>query len=266
MYELTGLYTYPIKSCRGNAVSSLVLDSFGPEYDRRFMLVGSDLKHVTQRTDPLMAGIEVSFDGAHLQMSIKGEICRIAVSEFSDSLTVTVWSDEVDALGLSSATSRTRIDKMLSEYLGKIVRLVYMPPTTYRPVDPEFSGEAAQVSFADGFPILLCSEASLEDLNSRLDARVCMDRFRPNMVISGAPAYAESEWRRVRVGGVEFDLVKPCSRCSMITLDAQGAFNKEPLKTLANYRLNEFGACFGENLVHRGEGVLSLGMSLEVLK
>lgn len=266
MYELTALYTYPIKSCRGNPVTSLVLDSFGPQHDRRFMLIDSDFKHVTQRTDPLMAGVCVSFDGCHLQLTLRGQVFRVRVSEFSELLTVTVWADEVDALGVGSEVAGSEVDEVLSKYLGKPVRLVYMPPSTYRAVDPEFSEESAQVSFADGFPILLCSEASLEDLNSRLDNPVSMERFRPNIVISGAPAYAESEWKRVSIGGIDFDLVKPCSRCSMITLDAQGAFNKEPLKTLASYRLNEFGACFGENLVHRSEGFLELGMSVKVIE
>ena len=265
MYELIALYTYPLKSCRGNSVSSLVLDTFGPEYDRRFMLVDSNLRHVTQRTDPLMKELGASFDGAHLQISVQGESYSIALSEFSEHLAVTVWADQVDALGLGSSASSARVDSVLSGYLGKSVCLVYMPSSTYRPVDSQFSKEAAKVSFADGFPILLCSKASLEDLNSRLFEAVGMERFRPNVVISGAPAYAESEWKRVRIGGVEFDVVKPCSRCSMITLDSQGAFSKEPLKTLASYRLNEFGACFGENVVHRSEGVLKLGMSMEVL-
>lgn len=267
MYAITALITYPIKSCRGNKVTSLAIDAFGPQYDRRFMLVDSDCKHVTQRTSPLMANIEVGFDGAILQMRIHSQLYSIAVSDFVESLAVSVWSDQVDALGLGSSAGRAQIDKMLSTYLGKSVRLVYMPSSTHRPVDPEFSSEAAQVSFADGFPILLCNEASLADLNSRLSAGdIGMGRFRPNIVIDGAPAYAESGWKRVSVGGIEFDLVKPCSRCSMITLDANGLFHKEPLKTLASYRLNEFGACFGENLVHRGEGVLKEGMLLEVLE
>ena len=265
MFELKALYTYPVKSCRGNAVTSLTLDSFGPQHDRRFMLVDSEFKHVMQRTDPLMANISVCFDGDQLLMTIQNEACRVSVCEFSEPLSVSVWADQVDALGVGGQQA-VRVDHVLSEYLGKRVRLVFMPPSTYRAVDPAFSNDAAQVSFADGFPILLCSEASLDDLNSRLKDSVSMERFRPNIVISGAPAFAESLWKRVRIGGIDFDLVKPCSRCSMITLDEEGSFNKEPLKTLASYRLNKYGACFGENLVHRGEGFLELGMPLEVLE
>lgn len=265
MYEISALYTYPVKSCRAVSLSEMNIDALGPQFDRRFMLVGDDLKHVTQRTDPVMANIDVAFDGSVLHLDFSQHSFRIPVLDFSEPLVVSVWADLVDALALPQAEGELSVDGALSVFLGKPVRLVYMPPSTYRAVDPEFSKMSAQVSFADGFPILLCGEASLADLNSRLNLPVRMERFRPNIVVSGGVAFAEAEWKRVRIGGIEFDSVKPCSRCSMITLDESGGFSKEPLKTLAGYRSNRFGACFGENLVHRGVGVLELGMTVEIL-
>lgn len=266
MYEISALYTYPVKSCRAVGLSNMIIDALGPQFDRRFMLVGDDLKHVTQRTDPVMANIDVAFDGCVLHLDFAQHSFRVPVSAFNESLVVSVWADLVDALALPRAGAELLVDDALSAFLGKCVRLVYMPLSTYRAVDAEFSKTNAQVSFADAFPILLCGEASLADLNSRLNVPVNMARFRPNIVVSGGAAFAETEWKRIRIGGVEFDSVKPCSRCSMITLDEHGGFSKEPLKTLASYRTNRFGACFGENLVHRGEGVLELGMTVEVLE
>jgi uncharacterized protein YcbX len=241
------------------------IDAFGPQFDRRFMLVGDDLKHVTQRTDPVMANIDVAFNGSVLHLDFAQHSFRVPVSVFNEPLLASVWADQVDALALQQSAPESSVDDALSVFLGKNVRLVYMPSSTYREVDPEFSKMSAQVSFADGFPILLCGEASLADLNSRLSAPVKMERFRPNIVVSGGAAFAEADWKKIRIGGIEFDSVKPCSRCSMITLDERGSFSKEPLKTLASYRSNRFGACFGENLVHRGVGVLELGMTVEVL-
>jgi uncharacterized protein YcbX len=266
MYEISALYTYPVKSCRGVPLSSMSVDALGPQYDRRFMLIGEDFKHVTQRTDPLMAKIDAVFDGAVLRLDFAQQSFVVPVADFGDEVRVSVWSDEVDASALPQSGVGLRLNAALSLFLNKSVRLVYMPLSTYRRVDPEFSSKSAQVGFADGFPILLCSEASLVDLNSRLSAPVEMERFRPNIVVSGGLAFAESDWRKIRIGDIEFDSVKPCSRCSMITLDENGVFSKEPLKTLASYRTNSFGACFGENLVHRGKGMLELGMSVEILE
>lgn len=266
MYEISALHTYPIKSCRGVTLSSMTIDAFGPQFDRRFMLVDEEFKHVTQRSDPAMANISVAFDGAILRLEFARQSFSVPVSAFVEPLKVSVWADLVDALALEQAGPEFSVDAALSVFLNKQVRLVYMPLSTFRQVDSEFCSDKAQVSFADGFPLLLCSEASLADLNDRLKAPVEMERFRPNIVISGGSAFSESEWKRIRIGDIEFDSVKPCSRCSMITLDEHGTFSKEPLKTLASYRSNRFGACFGENLVHRGRGMLELGMTVEILE
>ena len=262
MITVSGLFSYPVKSFRGLSHQSMSLDAFGPHMDRRFMVINDQGKHVTQRTHPKMALVSALVSESALSVNFDGVEAVLLFSEFNVPVMAQVWSDSVDALAMSS----NEFDQRLSVYLNESVRLVFMPSSTYRQVDPDFSPESARVSFADGFPILLCSEASLLDLNSRLENPVTMSRFRPNIVISGSKPYQESKWRRIKIGEIEFDVAKPCSRCSMITLDEQGLFNKEPLKTLAQYRLNEFGACFGENLVQRGEGLISLGDSVEILE
>lgn len=268
MYKIIALFTYPVKSFQAIESPSLTIDDFGPRYDRRFMLIDEQGMHVTQRSDPKMAAINAQFDGRSLSITAPRFEFTLSLDDFTQPTIATVWSDQVSAYALkeSENNSTALIDSAMSELLDKAVRLVYMPDTACRPVDPEFSLRPSRVSFSDGFPFLLCNTASLGDLNARLDRPVSMGRFRPNIVFDGGSAFEESEWKRVRINNVEFDVAKPCSRCSMITLDGAGRFNKEPLKTLAGYRRNKFGACFGENLVHRGHGAISVGSMLEILE
>ena len=135
-----------------------------------------------------------------------------------------------------------------------------MPDATRRAVNPDYSQPGDVVSFADGYPFLLLGEASLADLNARLDAPVGMDRFRPNFVVSGSPAYAEDGWARVRIGGVAFRAAKPCDRCGLTTIDqATAERGTEPFHTLAGYRMVEKQVLFGQYLIAEGEGVVTVG-------
>jgi MOSC domain-containing protein len=257
------LFTYPVKSFQGNFVQSMELDEFGPQGDRRFMVVDASGKFITQRTHPQMAKVHSCTDGDLLELRLgESNTLSIVLGLFATECVVQVWGEHVAALRLLDSS----FDSELSTFLGADVHLVYMPKRTLRLVDPAFSRSPSRVSFADGFPFLLCNEASLVDLNARLEEPVPMGRFRPNVVISGSQPFAESNWSSIKIGEVVFDLVKPCSRCSMITLDLHGRFSKEPLKTLATYRANSFGACFGENMIHRGVGMIALGMSVEILE
>jgi uncharacterized protein YcbX len=139
-----------------------------------------------------------------------------------------------------------------------------------RTVNPEYGQAGDQVSFADGFPLLLISEASLADLNSRLDAPVEMRRFRPNLVVDGNRPYAEDNWQRIRVGDVEFAGVKNCSRCVFTTIDPDSGVvhpDKEPLRTLSTYRRRpQGGVYFGQNLIPRSGGVIRVGDPVTVLE
>jgi uncharacterized protein YcbX len=141
-----------------------------------------------------------------------------------------------------------------------------MPETSVRPVDPTYAEATDQVSFADGFPYLLASEASLADVSLRAGVELPMSRFRPNLGITGAPAFAEDDWARVRIGSIAFDVKKPCTRCVITTTDQDtGArMGKEPLETLAQYRRWHGRPIFGQNLIARGEGRLRVGDAVVV--
>jgi uncharacterized protein YcbX len=137
-----------------------------------------------------------------------------------------------------------------------------------RRVNPEFFPAGAYTAFSDGYPLLLLSEASLEDLNARLPEPLPMDRFRPNLVVRGCAPYAEDGWRRIRIGAIELAVVKPCDRCVVTTIDqATGERSgTEPLRTLAGYRNTERGVLFGQNVVHLGQGSIEVGAEVEVLE
>ena len=177
-------------------------------------------------------------------------------------LRVRIWDDVCTA-----RPAGPDADRWLSRFLGRDCRLVSLPESSRRPVDPAYGGVDDQVGFADGFPLLLISAASLEDLNRRLDEPLPMVRFRPNLVIYGGEPYQEDRWRRIRIGGIEFRLVKPCSRCAIPTIDPETAQRSaEPLRTLMGYRRRGNKVYFGQNVLHDGVGELREGAPVEVLE
>ena len=188
---------------------------------------------------------------------------RLAPTPESTRLAVTVWRD-----GVMARIADAGADHWISHYLGMAARFVHMDADAARRVDPAYSRAEDQVSFADGFPLLLISQASLDGLNTRLDSAVTMNRFRPNLVVGGTDAHAEDDWRRIRVGEVEFDVVKRCARCVLTTVDPDtGRFDPqgEPLRTLIGYRRTEKGVVFGQNLIPRGTGRIRQGDTVEVI-
>lgn len=175
---------------------------------------------------------------------------------------VEVWRDTVAAVSAGPMAAR-----WLSTFLGEDCELIRMPETTVREVDPDVAGPGHRVAFADAYPLLVVSEASLADLNLRIEEPLPMDRFRPNLVVTGCPPFAEDGWRRIRIGDVEFVGVKPCARCSIPTVDQMtGKRGKEPLATLAHYRRRGREVLFGQNIVHVGTGVIRVGDPVEVLE
>jgi len=182
--------------------------------------------------------------------------------ELRPRVAVEVWRHRGPALDQGDAAAA-----LLSEHLEISCRLVRIPPDHARRVNPAFSPEEAHTAFSDGYPLLLVSEASLADLNARLETPLPMNRFRPNLVVRGCAPFAEDGWKRIRIGGLELDVAKPCDRCLVTTTDqATGERDgQEPLRTLATYRKRGEGVLFGQNLVHRGRGALALGASVEVL-
>ncbi len=258
-WMVTSLHSYPVKSLQPVDVNILELDAFGPIWDRRFMFVDAEGLFVTQRQVPLLSQVSAQMLEGALQITYQNNAWKIPLSAFDSEVDVSVWADQVEVLVCEEDWS------VLERVADRELRLVYMPDHCFRQVDRDYFSNDQRVSFADGFPLLLTNQASLEDLNGRLELPVPMSRFRPNIVISGAKPFAEDEWRRVRIGEVEFDLVKPCSRCVMTAIDAKGQKGREPLRTLSTYRRNEFGVCFGQNMVHSSTGQVRVGDLLEVI-
>ncbi|HUL53216.1 MAG TPA: MOSC N-terminal beta barrel domain-containing protein [Opitutaceae bacterium] len=275
MFRLTALNIYPVKSCRGVAVTSAEVDARGCVGDRRFLVVDAAGRFLTQRAHPRMALIETALTIDRLFLS-SPRFSTVAVPlsgiRSPDSeISVTVWQDAVVADDCGDAPAA-----WLSEFLGLPCRLVragaaYTRPLPARKLPSTLHHEprtAHEVSFADGYPFLAISEESLADLNARLDTPLPMNRFRPNLVVAGGAPYAEDEWGRFRIGTVVFHGATRCGRCAITTTDQITAERgKEPLRTLATYRRDMEGdVMFGRNLVHETKtGRLAVGDGVVML-
>ena len=259
MLQLSALHVYPIKGIAGLSVSEAEVLPRGLRGDRRWLLVDADNRFLSQRELPIMSQIRAEAVGDGWRVSAPNQASlTMQPPTAQDRLEVTVWSDTVSAQ-LADATAHA----WFSTALGQPVRLVYMDEAAQRPVDPDYSQPGDQVSFADAFPLLIANEASLADLSQRIGEPLSMARFRPNLVISGAEAWAEDDWQRLRIGEVEIDLVKPCSRCQVTTLDPSTASahpRSEPLRTLATFRKQGGKVMFAVNAIARNGGSLRVGM------
>lgn len=261
--QIHSLYIYPVKSLAGIQVDSFDMDEFGPEGDRRWMIVDEERSFVTQRSYPQLARIKARFAGGHVEVDIPGEGV-FKLSPTNESFPVLVWRDWVKArLGESGANDA------LSRFCGESFRFVYMPDETFRRVDEKRVGEYRRVGFADGFPFLIANLSSLDELNTRLERPVTIRRFRPNIVIEGAEPWAEDDWRELRIGARQFRLVKPCSRCIMTTVDPDRGVKDpsvQPLRTLTGYRRTAEGVIFGMNAIHDQPGRIRVGDPVSIIK
>ena len=258
MPKLDQISIYPIKSCSGiNLQASQVLDRGFP-LDRRWLLVDEKGQFISQRTTALLGQIIISLDGDQIQanypgksplsldLNIRGNVRHMAM----------IWKDKVDGFWVSQ-----ECDAWFSEVLEQPVHLIHMNDDVHRPLVKNNlpQDRSFEVSFADGYPYLLTSQSSLNDLNSRLTSPVPMDRFRSNLVVSGFDAFAEDGWQRIGIGEVEFMVAKACARCQVTTINQKtGAASKEPLKTLATYRKQDGKVMFGMNLVALSSGSVHL--------
>lgn len=261
--QIHSLYIYPVKSLAGIQVDSFDMDDFGPEGDRRWMIVDEERRFVTQRSYPQLARIQARFSEGRAEVDIPGEgIFRLQSTE--ETFPVLVWRDWVKArLGESDASDA------LSRFCGQAFRFVYMADETFRRVDADRVGEYRRVGFADGFPFLITNLASLEELNGRLEQPVTMRRFRPNIVVEGAEPWAEDDWRELQIGERQFRLVKPCSRCIMTTVDPDRGLkdpSSQPLRTLSGYRRTGEGVIFGMNAIHDQPGSIRVGDPVSIIR
>jgi uncharacterized protein YcbX len=266
MLTVSGLYIYPVKSLGGIALPAASLTDRGFEYDRRWMLVNENNRFLSQREVPRMACLHVKVLNGYLEVVNRDRpdlLYRIPLQpEAAETTMVTVWDDECRAQWVSAEA-----DAWFSEQLGISCRLVHMPDSTHRQVDGHYARNKEITSFSDGYPLLMISQASLDDLNSRLLSPLPMDRFRPNIVFTGGPPFQEDDMKQFSIGGIRFSGVKPCARCVITTIDQQTAEKtKEPLKTLSTYRSKDNKIYFGQNLLYHGSGTIRVGDAITLLQ
>jgi len=246
---LQDIYIYPIKSLGGISVDEACTEERGLQYDRRWMLVDKQGRFLSQRSHPEMALLQVVLEENGFRVFRKQNRDKNILIPFeprsSKMIPVQIWDDDVEGQLVDIEISR-----WFSSQLSIECELVYMPSNVRREVDPDYAVNQETVSFADGMPYLLIGQASLEDLNNRLDEPVPMNRFRPNLVFAGGDPYLEDEWEELLVGETLFRMVKPCARCVITTTDQEnGVRGKEPLQTLSSYRKVNNKVLFGQNMV-----------------
>ena len=269
MLQLSALYRYPLKSCKPEVLDSAHFDALGLAGDRRWMLVdAASGRFLTQRALPHMSQLSVLWNaGGGVTLSALGfDSLDVAVPlDVEASLRgVTVWRDSLQVPDAGEVAA-----EWVSRFIGKPTRMVYMPVERARWMPGGHGHDEGRVNFADGFPLLLIGQGSLDDLSARMGRPMEMLRFRPNLVIEGAEAFAEDGWKRIRIGDIEFHLLKACARCILTTIDpatGERSADREPFATLKTYREVEGNVMFGQNMVNDGPGELEVGMPVEVLE
>lgn len=257
MITVRSLHIYPVKSCRGIDVDAAEVAATGLRYDRQWMVTGLDGGFLSQRSHPELTRVTTRLDGDHLIIAVPGRSTLEVPLEgpTGDPRSVTVWNDTCEA-----TTTGPEAADWFSSLLGVPCELVRQHESGTRQVDTRHAAPGDRVGFADGFPFLLISRASVDELNRRLEKDVPADRFRANIVVDGCGAHAEDEWSAITIGEVDFRVAKPCARCVVITTDQlRGTRSAEPLRTLARYRTTNGKILFGQNLVHRGTGLVQVG-------
>lgn len=255
--SVTGIYRYPVKSCRGERLDDAVVEPWGLAGDRRWMIVDADGTVVTAREHPSLVLVTPTADNSNSAIRFESPgLPELAVpvprGTTAELVPVTVWRST-----LLAARASDEAAEWFTKITGTPVRLVYLDDPTRRPVNPDYGKDTDRVSFADGYPLLLTSEASLSQLNDWIaegphapEAPLPVTRFRPSVVIDGAVAWAEDDWRRIRIGDVTFRVAKGCDRCVFTTIDPRTSVKgREPLVTLARYRRWDGKVWFGVNLI-----------------
>ncbi len=259
---LSKIIIYPVKSLTGISVGTWPVIRTGLLYDRKWMLIDTERQFLSQRKLPKMALIKTALTDTHLILSASGmESLLIPLFQTDgEMVNCKVWHDQCDARSVS-----LEADQWLSHFLKIECRLVYQPDEMIRQVDPNYAYPTDNVAFSDGFPFLIISESSLASLNQEMQLNLSMSRFRPNLVISGCPGYAEDSWREISIGAIDFRLPKPCSRCSVPAIEPETAeIGKEPLTTLSRIRKWDNKIYFGQNAVHNQRGLLTIGDAVKV--
>jgi len=265
MLRISQLCIYPIKSLGGISLDSAMVTDRGLQHDRRWMLIDANNRFLSQRGNAQLALFQLSITPQGLSVTYTSDASVITIPFLpvnGEVVDVTIWDDTCMAQIVSD-----EVNAWFTEKLNTPCRLVYMPDDSLRPTDPRYTTEGTITSFSDAYPILMIGQASLDDLNGRMAEPLPMDRFRPNVVFTGGEPFSEDTMKHISINGIDMYGVKLCARCVMTTVDQQSAKKgKEPLKTLARYRLKNNKIYFGQNLVQNGTGVLNVGDELQVLE
>lgn len=266
MLQVSQLFIYPIKSLGGIAISSAMVLERGFAYDRRWMLIDENNCFISQRENATLALLQVELTTEGLKVYHKKnpdiQLPIPFISDNEEKINVTIWEDSCKAKLVS-----TIADEWFSKTLSIKCRLVYMPDDTIRYVNKNYAFNKEITSFSDDFPFLIIGQSSLADLNEKLEERLPVNRFRPNIVFTGGEPFEEDLMEHFVINSINFFAAKPCARCVITTINQDNAEKeKEPLQTLSGYRAKNNKVLFGQNLIHTGKGVISVGDSIKIIK
>lgn len=261
---IASIHVYPIKSCRAIDLKSARFDELGLSYDRRLMVVDAETsRSITLREEPRLTLVSPRLGPTSLQVAAPDmPLLKVDTGRDGERREVTIGQFTGPAIDLGANAA-----SWISTVLQRGCRLVRFAEDAQRWVSPQHAGPGVLTAFTDGYPVTIATEGSLEALHAQASERVPMSRFRPNIVIRGAAPYAEDTWKTIRVGEVELDVVEPCSRCAITTVDTLTAKRgNEPLAALAKTRAHAGETWFGQNCIHRSLGSIRAGDPVEVLK
>jgi uncharacterized protein YcbX len=267
--HVASLWRYPVKSLAGDELARAEVESRGIAGDRRWMMTTPEGRFLTRRELPAMAGLHAAPTVEGLVLTDRtGATLTVAMPRDVAPVPVRVWDDAVTAQDAGEEAAQ-----WLSARVERPARLVYMPDTAVRPVHPGFSREGDKVGFADGFPLLVCVVESLDALNRQLAAPIAMARFRPNLVIAGAPrAFAEDDWHVLAIGNLSLRLVQPCTRCVITTQDPASGMVVEPMQPLRTLRAmgrvmpgEKREPIFGQNAIPDNAATIAVGDEVRVV-
>ena len=255
-YVVKELYIYPIKSLAGIRVESAKAEEMGFENDRRWMLIDEENQFITQRKYPNLSQFYPKINEGKIVILHQNTTHEFFIKEtVGEPILSTVWDDETKVFEVNKATS-----KWFSETLGFTCKLVKIINKGDRKHNSSKLNTTLNVSLADGYPYLLIGSESLNFLNKKLDEKITMARFRPNIVVSGLIAHEEDSFENFQIGTVKFKNAKPCGRCIMVNNNPMNGIVKiEPLHTLSSYRKVDNSILFGTNVMCLNEGEISIG-------
>ncbi|TDO97844.1 MOSC domain-containing protein [Flavobacterium sp. 245] len=259
VYVVKEIYIYPIKSLAGISCEAALAEEMGFENDRRWMLIDAENQMITQREHRIMSQFYPQILDGKISITFEDQKHEFFIDEhFGNALKVNVWDDQSEVVEVNQETS-----KWFSQHLGFECKLVKILKNGARKHESSRLKETFNVSLADGYPYLLIGSKSLDFLNDKLDEKITIKRFRPNIVISSQTEHEEDDFDTFKIGEVQFKNIKPCGRCVMVNNDPEnGRLKKEPLKTLSKYRNVDNSVLFGTNIVSLNAGSIKVGDAL----